>query len=352
MYDWREILVKPDAKIIDVLAIIDKGSLRSALIVDDTNHLLGIVTDGDVRRGLLRGVSMDAPVKDIMNPKPVTAPKTASQKKVFSIMGQYEVNHVPLLDDAGCVCGLEVLDEVYRVPKKENWVVLMAGGLGARLRPMTENCPKPLLKVGSKPILEIILENFKEAGFEKFYVSVNYKSHMIQDYFGDGSKWGVRIEYLEEKDKLGTGGSLNLLPEKPEHPLIVMNGDIMTKVNFGDLLNFHTEHSSQATMCVREYSYTVPYGVIDIDEHNIQSIREKPNHSMFVNAGIYVLNPEVLSFVPENRFFNMTDLFHLLKEEGRATAAFPLREYWLDIGRFEDFEKAHRDYQEHFDDSE
>jgi NDP-sugar pyrophosphorylase family protein len=224
----------------------------------------------------------------------------------------------------------------------------MAGGLGTRLGELTRDCPKPLLRVGNKPVLETILENCIEYAFKRFYISVNYKADMLKDYFGDGSRWGVDIRYIEEKKRLGTAGALGLLPEDPTVPLLVMNADVLTKINFKHLLEFHEEHRSVATMCVREYEFQVPYGVVKIDNHRLLDILEKPVHQFFVNAGIYVLNPEAVSMVPKNTYFDMPALFEKLLQDQAETAAFPVREYWLDIGRKDDLERANGDYAEVF----
>jgi NDP-sugar pyrophosphorylase family protein len=227
---------------------------------------------------------------------------------------------------------------------RDNWVVLMAGGLGSRLGELTRSCPKPLLRVGPQPILEIILERFIEHGFRQFFISINYKKEMIRDYFGDGSRWGVVIDYLEEYDRMGTAGSLALLPDRPAAPLLVMNGDLLTRVDFARALEFHYERDVQATMCVRKFSQTVPYGVVEVDQHHLLRIVEKPVEEYLVNAGIYVLDPDVLSLIPGGEYMDMTDLFRRVLQAGHTTAAFPFDDYWLDIGRMPDFQQACQDY--------
>jgi NDP-sugar pyrophosphorylase family protein len=239
---------------------------------------------------------------------------------------------------------VELLDYLLEAPERENWVVLMAGGLGTRLAPLTDNCPKPLLKVGNKPILETIIENFISHGFKRFYLSVNYKAEMIEEYFGDGSRWGAEIRYLREDKKMGTAGALGLIPEPLTQPFLVMNGDLLTKVNFSQLLNFHQEQNAHATMCVREYDFQVPYGVVSVDKHRIKSIEEKPVHRFFVNAGIYVLDPEAVSLIPADMPYDMTSLFEQMTANEREVIAFPVREYWLDIGHRDDFERAAGDF--------
>lgn len=220
----------------------------------------------------------------------------------------------------------------------------MAGGLGTRLRPLTQDIPKPLLKVGNKPILETIIKNFANHGFVNITISLNYKGEMIKDYFGDGSNFGVNIDYVEENMRLGTAGALSLIENKPNEAFFVMNADLLTDVNFSHLLDFHSFSNSDATMCVREYEYQVPYGVIEVEESNVTSIVEKPIQKFFVNAGIYVLSPKVFDYIPKNEFYDMPTLFNTFIEKEKRVISFPIHEYWLDIGRMSDFEQAQSEY--------
>ncbi|RLB68940.1 MAG: alcohol dehydrogenase, partial [Deltaproteobacteria bacterium] len=244
--------------------------------------------------------------------------------------------------------GVEMVDDYLRVTKKPNAVVLMAGGLGTRLRPLTANTPKPMLTVGSKPILETIIENFSRYGFHNFYLSVNYRAEKIREYFGDGQNQGASITYLSETKRLGTAGALNMLPEDLDSPIIVMNGDLLTNINFEHLLNYHLLTEADATMCVREYDFQVPYGVVRAKGAVIQSIIEKPTYQYYVNAGIYVLNPSVLKYIPAGENFDMPQLFDTLIEHKQKACSFPIHEYWMDIGQPNDFEKANDEYEEFF----
>ncbi len=307
-------------------------------------RLRGVLSDGDVRRSILNGIDLDGPVSKAMNPYPKTGSVHTPRAEVLAMMRRFTFHHLPLIDDKGRLDGLAMLDDYMGVVARDNWVVLMVGGLGSRLRPLTDDCPKPMLQVGGKPILEGILESFLEQGFRRFFLSVNYKAEVIKDYFGDGERWGARIEYLHETERLGTAGALSLLPEKPTAPLFVMNGDLITKANFAAMLDFHEEHHAAATMAVREYDLQVPYGVVKVDGVNITGIEEKPVHRFFVNAGIYVLSSEVLEIIPERSFFDMPSLFQRMGNFGRKSAAYPLREYWLDIGRIEEYERAQREW--------
>lgn len=348
MNQWTQVLVTPSTSVLEVIQIIDQGGLQIALVVDEEHCLLGTVTDGDVRRGLLRGVSLQDKVADIMNASPVTVAPSDTHEAVLAIMKLKRIHHVPVVDDGGHVLQIETLDHLLQTNERDNWVLIMAGGLGSRLRPLTDDCPKPLLRVGNKPLLETIIGNFTEYGFRKFYLSVNYKAEMIEEYFGDGSRMGIQIRYIHEDQRMGTAGALGLFGDKPAQPLLVMNGDLLTKVNFQQLLDFHVEQRAQATMCVREYSYQIPYGVVFIEKQRLMDVQEKPLQSCFVNAGIYVLDPDVLDLVPRDTFFDMPDLFQKLLGIKLETAVFPIREYWLDIGRRDDFERANGEFSEVF----
>ena len=341
---WQSVLIRADATLLETIQVLDKGALRIALVVDAHNRLQGVVTDGDIRRGLLNQIGMGEPVRTIMNPNPITARVSDSRDHILSLMGAREIEHIPVLDDAGIMVGLEILRRLTRPHPKENWVVLMAGGLGSRLGSLTKECPKPLLRVGPKPILEIILERFLEYGFHQFYLSVNYKKDMIQAYFGDGSAWGATIRYLEEETRLGTAGSLSLLPEHPKHPFFVMNGDLLTQINFQHILDFHAKHQAHATLCVRRVEQTIPFGVVEMAQHRLLSIKEKPVHNYFANAGIYLLDPALLSLIPDNRYLDMPDLFRNAIRNGHATTAFPFLDYWMDIGQIGDFDRACQEY--------
>ena len=344
MKNWKNTIIKGSTAILKAIQVIDAEAMQIALVVDDHGRLLGTITDGDVRRGILKGIALDSPCHGIMNTKPTVAHPNEDQEHILGIMKLMQFRHVPIVDDEGRVVGIETLDELIQAPHRDNCVVLMAGGLGNRLRPLTNDCPKPLIEVGNKPILETILENFIEYGFRRFYISVNYKADMVKDHFKDGSRWGVDIRYIHEDKAMGTAGPIGLLPEKVDQPLLVMNGDLLTKVNFHQLLDFHREHKAQATMCVREYDFQVPYGVVRLDKHRLLQIEEKPVQRFFVNAGIYVLEPKALEHIPRGTYFDMTDLFDKIIAKGLETAAFPIREYGIDIGRMDDLERAKGEY--------
>ncbi|NTV49357.1 MAG: CBS domain-containing protein [Geobacteraceae bacterium] len=348
MNRWKDVLISPTTSIIDTIKIIDATALQIALVVDDNNRLLGTLTDGDVRRAILNETSLTDQVQTVMNREFTSVSITETRDNILALMKGKQFHQIPVLDENRCIVGLELLDEILSIKKRDNLVVLMAGGLGTRLGHLTKECPKPLLKVGNKVVLETIINNCKEYGLYRFALSINYKAEMIQDYCGDGKRWGVEISYVHENKRLGTAGALGLLQTTTDLPVLVMNADVLTKVNFQHLLDFHEDHQSVATMCVREYDFQVPYGVVKIDKQRLLGIEEKPVHRFFVSAGIYLLNPEILSIVPKDEYFDMPSLFEKVLEQNMATTVFPIREYWLDIGKIDDFERANGEYDEVF----
>ena len=306
--------------------------------------LRGTVTDGDIRRGILTGVQLSDGIKTVMNSHPITAPASTTDAEATRIMRQHQIGHLPLIDTSGKLVGLKVFKDLDPRPEEGNPVVLMAGGKGARLLPLTDDVPKPLLEVGGRPILETIIERFVAQGFTRIYLSVNYKAGLIESHFEDGHAFGAEITYIREQDALGTGGALSLLPMRPTEPMIVMNSDVLTKVNFHHLVKYHNNHSAAATMSVREYRFTIPFGVVETEAAELRSMAEKPEHTFFVNAGIYVIDPEVLDLISAGETMDMPDLFQRLIDQGKRPSVFPLREYWMDIGRLDDLDQAKRDY--------
>lgn len=343
MQNWTKTIINSKSSIKDVIKILEYGGVRIALVVSDDNILEGTVTDGDVRRALINGMSLEGLASKIMNSNPIFAKTSTSKENLLLQMKQQDILHMPIVNNNGELCGLETLQHLIENPLYDNPIFLMAGGLGARLQPLTLNKPKPLLNVGSKPILETILKQFISAGFHNFYISTNFKSEMIKEHFGDGSFWNVTIQYISEDKPLGTAGSLGLLPDNlPNLPIIIMNGDILTKVDFQQLLLFHNEHEGIATMCVREYGHQVPYGVVEIEENKIKNIIEKPLHKFFVNAGIYVLDLDLIKKINGKLRIDMPDflLNHLDKS---PINAFPIHEYWIDIGHMNEYQQANQD---------
>lgn len=344
----ENIKLTPTSSIREALKIIDNGSLQIAIVVDENNCLIGTLTDGDIRRGLLKNLSLDDNVESIIFRHPTVAKISDPKEYILKLAIAKKLHQIPIIDEYNRVIGIKEIEELVKPLVKPNKVILMVGGLGSRLRPLTEEIPKPMLKVGNKPILQTIVEKFSEYGFVNIIMCVNYKSHIIQDYFGDGSSFGVNIEYILEEQRMGTAGALSLLKMIPNEPFFVMNGDLLTNVNFEHLLNYHIVNNSVATMCVREYDFQVPYGVVNIENDKIKSIVEKPIHKFFVSAGIYMLSKEAISYLPKNQFYDMPALFEILIKENKTTISFPIREYWLDIGRMEEYERANNEYHEVF----
>lgn len=348
MKSWRKAVIGTQATVGEAIAAIERGSIQVALVLDASNRLLGIVTDGDIRRGLLRGIALSGLATDVMNPKPVAVPATLSREERLHLMRQKSIKQLPLLDAAGQLVGVETFDELIEAPAYPNPVLIMAGGLGERLGALTRDRPKPMLNVGGRPLLETIIRNVVQQGFKNIFISVNYKAEMIVDHFGDGSAIGAAIQYVHETERLGTAGALGLLPEPPDLPMVVTNGDILTTINYGALLDFHNGTPADATMAVREHKVHVPYGVITESEGYLQAIREKPTESWFVSAGIYVVGRPAFDHVERGVRIDMpTVLERIVANKGRV-AVYPIREYWLDIGRMEDFEQAHAEFNEVF----
>ncbi len=347
MPDWTDVAIGPEATIQHSMERLDALARQIILVVED-GRLLGTVTDGDIRRAVLRRLSLDTPVTAIMNRQPRTVRPDDDLTAARALMRTHKLHHVPVVTETGHLVGLHELDALLAGDHQDAWVVLMAGGLGTRLHPLTQDTPKPMLKVGGKPVIHTIVESLVEQGFRRLFLSVNYRAEQIQDHFGNGERFGASVDYLMETEARGTAGALSLLPERPQVPVLVMNADLLTSVNFATLLRFHQENAPAATMCVREYAVQVPYGVIEFDANRVSSITEKPRHAFFINAGIYVLSPAALDLVPTHGHFDMTTLLSQLLQDGKPVAGFPLREYWMDIGHLDDLERARSEYQSVF----
>ena len=344
----QNIKLSKSATIKEALEIINKGAMQIALIVDEKDKLLGTLTDGDIRRGFLKGLNLNNSIESLVFKMPTIAKISDTKEEVLKLALSKKLHQIPIVDDSGKVLGIQEIEELVKPKEKSNKVVLMVGGLGKRLRPLTESTPKPMLKVGNKPILQTIVEKFSDYGYINIVMCVNYKSHIIQDYFGDGSEFGVNIEYILEDQRMGTAGALSLLKEKPTESFFVMNGDLLTNLDFEKMLDFHEVYDAKATMCIREYDIEVPYGVVNVANENITSIEEKPIHNFFVNAGIYILDPDCIDLIPRDEFYDMPSLFEKMILNNEKTISFPLQEYWLDIGRIADYERANTEYHNIF----
>lgn len=350
MDDLTRFLIDESATIRDAMTAIDRSGKGIALVVDSFERLVTTITDGDIRRAILAGVGLDSPVTSLIvrRPpnarKPITAPAEASDAELEELMARHEIRHVPVLDRGGRLVRLAIREELETTPEIPVSAVIMAGGFGTRLRPLTDETPKPMLNIGGQPLLQRTVERLRRSGIRNVNLTTHYLPEKIHDHFGDGSDFGVRINYVAEEKPLGTAGALSLLPESDE-PLLVMNGDILTGVDFQELVRFHREHEAALTVGVRQYEFKVPYGVVQAEQGVVRALREKPKYEFLVNAGIYLLEPDVKRYIPADRRFDMTDLIGALLEEGRKVVTFPVVEYWLDIGQIEDFQRAQRDVQ-------
>ncbi len=348
MKDVSQIFLFSNSTIGKALSVINSGAVKIAIVVDDKSQLLGTLSDGDLRRGLLRKKTLDDTLEGVYFKNPVTATRSDSRESLLNLCSSNHISQIPIINSNRKVIDLFFLDDELSKKQHKNNVVLMVGGIGSRLRPLTENTPKPMLSVGGKPILQTIVKGFVEKGFNKITMCLGYKSDVIQDFFKDGSAFGASIDYVTEDKKMGTAGALTLLTKKLEKPFFVMNGDLLTNINYEQMLDYHELHNSIATMCVRDYDIQVPFGVVNTNNEKIISIEEKPVHSFFVNAGIYLLEPECIKMIPKNEFYDMTSLFQKIISKDKKVISYPLRDYWLDIGKESEYKKANNDFHNVF----
>ncbi len=332
----------------EAMKVIDKNLTGGALVVNENNELVGTITDGDIRRAILKGRSINEGIEStyFKNFKFVT--EQHSKKKAKEYMLSNKIRQVPVIDKDKKLIDLYFLDDIISYDKKDNYVFILAGGLGTRLRPLTETVPKPMLTVGDKPILELIIEQFKEYGYRNFIVSLNYKGEIIEEYFKDGKEFDVSIEYIRETKKLGTAGSIALVKEKFTKPFIVINGDILTGIDFEKFLNHHIKNNFNITVGVRNYEINVPYGVLVTDNMLIESLEEKPTYKFHINGGVYAVNPEIIKYIQEDEIYNMTDLIEDAMNNEYKSGIYEITEYWTDIGQIEDYKKANTDIHKFF----
>ena len=342
----ERVLVPPTMSISEAIDVLDKGGVGALLVVDEERRLLGVLTDGDFRRAILRSVPPTDPCGSIATKNPVVAPHTISPAEALEIMDHsrsFLVNQLSLVDDEGRVTGLLLRSDLVSSDDKGVHAMVMAGGFGMRLRPMTSDTPKPMLSVGDRPLMAHMLEHLRQSGIKRVNVTTHYRPEKITDYFGDGSDFGLNINYVSEERPLGTAGALALVKTQTE-PMLVINGDILTRVDFGAMIAYHREHKADMTVAVRKYDVPVPFGVIECEGAYVNKISEKPTLNFFVNAGIYLIEPTVHEFIPGGERFDMTELIEKLIKAGRPVASFPVHEYWLDIGQHSDYERAQLDF--------
>lgn len=344
MNDWKNVILTPKATIRDAMRIIDEAALRIGLVCDEQLILLGTVTDGDIRRGLLAASDMGDAVTKVMNKSPTVVKSTDTRQQRIDIMDKHDLLSLPVVDDNNYLIGLETLHQVLQPKKQDNPVFIMAGGFGTRLRPLTDHCPKPMLRVGDKPMLEHLINQFISLGFHDFYISTHYMPEQISSHFGDGSEWDITITYVHEDSPLGTGGALGLLPKSlPKLPLIMMNGDVLTKVDFKRLLDHHEKNDFDATMCVREVEHQISFGVVESKDNLITAMVEKPTYRYRINTGIYVLSTECVASVKPNTKIDLPTLLAQRMEKEEKVGIYTSYDYWLDIGQMADYQKAQQD---------
>jgi len=344
MSEPTNLMVTPSMSVQEVMECIDRNAKGIALVVDEEFHLIGTITDGDIRRSILSGMNLDLPVQQVLDRRqsyatPFTAYVGTPDSELLHMMTERGIRHIPLLNEGDQVVDVALLSELVKEYELPLRAIVMAGGYGTRLRPLTDDLPKPMLPIGDRPLLEIIVNGLREAGIRQVNVATHYKGEMIAEHFKDGQDFGVDIRYVQEDQPLGTAGALSLLEESDE-PLLVINGDILTRVDFHAMLNFHREHNADLTVAVRQYEFRVPYGVIDTDGTAVKGISEKPLVRQFINAGIYLLNPSIRHLVPNGQHYDIPDLIQQLLKEKRPVVCFPIREYWLDIGKSDHYDQA------------
>lgn len=335
-----KVSIKKDISILDTLRVIDETALEIALVVDENRKLLGTATDGDIRRGIINGISLEAPIMQLMNKAPITANQSIPDDELLFIMTSQSIKHLPLTDSQGIVTKLVLIKDLIQRKPRANAAVIMAGGLGSRLGSLTKSTPKPMLPVGNKPIIANIVEQLSRHGITEIYISVNYKSEVIKNYFKQSNYSDCNIMFLEEREKKGTAGSLSLLPKSIKDSFIVINGDVISPVNFGNLIDYHNSEGKSMTVCTREFGFEIPYGVVSVEGTKLTDIVEKPSHSILINAGIYVLEPQTLNLVPTENKFDMPELIKEVSSKLRGVSCYPISEYWIDIGNPTDYGKA------------
>lgn len=348
--DLKDLMITETTTITDMVNVLNRFHKRVVLVVDDENRLLGVVTDSDIRHAILDEVNFSRPVRDIMVRNPVQVGPDASKQDVIDIMEQTHCFQIPVVDPQRKILGIYFIDQLLRSRGQTHarTAVIMAGGLGSRLAPLTDKTPKPLLPVGDQPILFTVLDQLQQAGFDNLYVSLNYKSEMIREAVDGQPRFAGNVHFIDETEPLGTAGALTLLPEKLDEPLLVMNGDLLTNVALAEMLNFHQYQRNLLTLAVKEEEFKIPYGIVEMEGTRIVRLKEKPTKSVFINTGVYVLSPLVLDRIPKKTFWNMTDVIEDLHQTKLRVGGFPVHEYWLDVGEHSQLKQANADFEKNF----
>ena len=337
---WRQAILPGNATIGQAIRNLDQVAIKIVLVIDETGVLEGTISDGDIRRGLLKGLDLNSPIASVIHRSALVVPSEMERELVLQLMVANKIQQIPVVDEQHHVVGLHLWDEITAPPTRPNLMVIMAGGMGTRLRPHTKNCPKPLLPVAGKPILEHIIDRAKREGFKHFILAIHYLGHMIEAHFGNGERLGVEIDYLREETPLGTAGALGFLNPLPDAPFVVTNGDVITDTHYGELLDFHTRHAATATMAVRVHEWQHPFGVVQIQGVEIVGFEEKPIARSHINAGIYTLDPVALNVLTADVHCDMPTLFERLQANAQRIVAYPMHEPWLDVGRPVDLQLA------------
>jgi len=337
---WRQAILLASATLQQTINNLNQVAIKIVMVVNELGELQGTISDGDIRRGLLKGLTLNSPITDVIRRDPLVVPPEIGREMIMQLMVANRIQQIPVVDEHGHVVGLHLWDEIATPPKRSNLMVIMAGGMGTRLRPHTENCPKPLLPVAGKPMLEHIIERAKLEGFSHFVLAIHYLGHMIEDYFGNGERLRVKIDYLREQSPLGTAGALSLLDPRPGSPFVVTNGDVITDIRYGELLDFHMRQSAMATMAVRVHEWQHPFGVVQTNGVEIVGFEEKPVARSHINAGVYALDPNALDVLSSGVPCDMPTLFERLQARAKRTVAYPMHEPWLDVGKPDDLTRA------------
>ena len=337
---WRQAMLHTSASMHEAVRNLDQVAIKIILVINDGGELEGTLSDGDIRRGLLKGLNLNSGIASVIHHNPLVVPPEMARELVMQLMVANKVQQIPVVDERHHVVGLHLWDEITTPPARPNLMVIMAGGMGTRLHPHTQDCPKPLLPVAGKPMLEHIIERAKLEGFSDFVLAIHYLGQMIENHFGNGERLGVRIDYLREQSPLGTAGALGLLQPRPDHPFVVTNGDVITDIHYGELLDFHTRHNAAATMAVRVHEWQHPFGVVQTKGVDIVGFEEKPVARSHINAGVYALTPDALNALSVDAHCDMPTLFERLQAQAKRTVAYPMHEPWLDVGRPEDLATA------------
>lgn len=337
---WLETCLPYESNLQQAISNLDRVALKIILVVNASGVLEGTISDGDIRRGFLKGLNLDSPISQVIHRKPFVVFPGLSRDKVLRLMTENQVQQIPIVNSEQKVVGLHLWDKVNQPAKRENKIVIMAGGMGKRLLPYTQDCPKPLVKVAGRPIIEHIIERAKDDGFEHFFISIFHLGHMIEQHLGDGRNFGVNIEYLREDKPLGTAGALSLMKPKPELPFVITNGDVITDISYSQLLDFHVQHGASATMAVRSHEWQNPFGVVETSGLEIIDIIEKPIRRSHINAGIYALEPDVMDLLVAGERLDMPGMFYKIMDRSGRAFAYPMHEQWLDVGQPDDLALA------------